>query len=687
MYQQHGYMTSEKMSFSDRKLGSPEKAASFWNTLWRNGDARRKSYATVLNQLNGGRPFEPNELVKSGQGWRCNVNFRDAQSTLEYVLVSYWRMVHDVTSLAVVTIHDDNLPSADKYEQVFQKNFDRFVEEWGSEYVRNYLLFSLNHTAFGAGTVMYPDQDSPRWEAMRFEDVVVPERTKASVDAFEVVGVRQEMTISELWERIRTPEAKTASESRGWSVSAIRKVLWDAMHKNQKPDNDDYARIEDEIRNNSLACSAEAGSIDVVHLFTREFDGKICRVILPIGQDHEVYLFDDYTVPKRFTKMSEALYTVFFEAGNGLFYGSKGFGVKNYGLSLTLNRLKSRAVDRTLIDGLNFRDLEEGRESYPITNVGPFTFLPRGVEQVPSYPTGKSILETISMIEMGQMGNNARFRDQSQQVAKVDTATQANLLAGIQSQIDTAGATLYLTQLARGIYSEQFRRLRRKGNTDPDAKLFRKRCLKEMPEEVFYDAEISVRTGADPSLSSAQLRASVAGQAMQMMTNRNIDDRRATEMWVANSLGPNAVKRLLVPEEELDDPQSIRAAMLENAALGDGMPIPVSRHDKHEIHAEVHIGAGEQITQAFQERGTMDPSSLAVFQTLIPHVDQHMAYLKADKLKQALFQELNPRWTQLKAIAEGMFAQVQKMEEAAAGADPAGNAARQGDPRQVLAGN
>lgn len=152
---------------------------------------------------------------------------------------------------------------------------------------------------------------------------------------------------------------------------------------------------------------------------------------------------------------------MFFDAGNGDWWGTKGFGQKNFQSSTMLNRLKSRAVDRTLLDGLNFIDTTEGgREVIPITNIGPFNILPTGLTQIPNYPTGRSILETIDMVEANQANNNARYRDQSRQIEGSNTATQANILANLQSQVDVANATLYLRQIAQNVFKEQFRRLR-----------------------------------------------------------------------------------------------------------------------------------------------------------------------------------------------------------------------------------
>ena len=139
----------------------------------------------------------------------------------------------------------------------------------------------------------------------------------------ETAMVRQEVTISELWERIRTDGAKKASAAMGWDVDTVKKVLYRAIHGNYRTENDDWMRIEDEVRNNSLRLSSKTGPISVVHMFVKEFDGKIAHLMMAPDVVDDAFLFDDYASPRRYDRMGEVLNCVFFEAGNGLFHGIK----------------------------------------------------------------------------------------------------------------------------------------------------------------------------------------------------------------------------------------------------------------------------------------------------------------------------------------------------------------------------
>lgn len=655
----------------ESRIKDANAARGIWAKMRTSSLSRREKWSQVQNQLDGAPPMLSSDLIAKGQGWRTNINFRDASSTLEQVLVSYWRLLHDTTNLAAVSYLEQDDPNAEKWEATFQSQFNRFIDDWGADYVRNYLLFSQNHVAFGVGVAFWNDSYSPRWEALRVGEIEVPIRSKASVEKLSVVGVRQEMEMELLWDLIRTPEKRKIAEQRGWNAAEIEKILAvQLLHKDahtQAIVGSDTLEVQRLMRNNALGVTTGHDPLKLVHIFIKDYDGKVSRVIFCEGKEmqNDEFIFDDSKAGSRAECMDEILAAVFFDAGNGDWYGTKGFGVKNFALASTMNRLKSRAVDRTLLDGLNFRDMSDGvREVIPITNHGPFNFLPKDIEQVPSYPTGRSIIDTIEMLDSQTSFNNSRYRDQGRQIANTDTATQANILANIQSQVDIANATLYLRQVARNLFTEQFRRLRMRGNPDPDAKAFKKRCVEDsgMDEKIFHEAEISIRTGADPGAANLALQGEKALQAMSLPS---ANKRWMEEKYISATFGASAVKKALNPVDATSDIKSVRLALIENSEMGQGMPMPVDPQDNHAAHVPAHLQPLEVIINQHDASGRINPDALIALQNSIPHLEEHFNYLKQDKLQEAVYREMWPRFTAVASAAEGVFRMVEKMSAGA----------------------
>lgn len=667
----------------ERRIKDANAARSLWAKMRASSLSRREKWAQVQNQLDGAPPMVFADLIAKGQGWRSNINFRDASSTLEQVLVSYWRLLHDTTNLAAVSYLEQDDPNSERWENIFQSNFNRFVDDWGADYVRNYLLFSQNHVAFGCGLTFWNDRYSPRWEALRVGEVEVPIRAKASVEKLSVVGIRQEMELETLWDLIRTPAQRAASVRRGWNAEEIEKILAvQLLHKDahtQAIVGSDTLEVQRLMRNNALGVTTGHDPFKLVHILIRDYDGKVSRMIFCEGKEmqNDAFLFDDTEAAERPERLNEVIAAVFFDAGNGDWHGTKGFGIKNFQIASATNRLKNRALDRTILDGLNFRDMSDGvREVIPVTNHGPFNFLPKDIEQVQFYPSGRSILETIEMLDAQSTFNNARYRDQGKQIANTDTATQANILATLQSQVDVANATLYLRQIARNIFTEQFRRLRLRDNPDPDAKLFRKRCIEDagMPEKIFFSGEISVRTGADPGAANLMLQGQKALEAMALP---DANKRWMQEKYIAATFGASAVKKALIPVDATSDIKSVRLAMIENAQMGQGMPMPVDPQDNHAAHIPAHLQPLEVIIHQHDASGRINPDALVALQQAIPHMEEHLNYLKQDKLQEGLFKQVWPRFTAVASAAEGIFRMVEKMhhgvtQQSQPGLDPVG---------------
>lgn len=675
---------------NERRISKPSHARTINNRM--DEDAKKRDSATIhiRGQLNGAQPYDQAQLTQTGQGWRCNVNFGDAASMLERQDGNYWKMLHDAANLITITMHVPDLKKT-KWEQAMQKNFKRFImEDWADDYVRNYKLFSYNHLAFGVGAATFNDMDSPRWKAVRHGDYKIPERSESSVNSLEMVMVKHEMTVSDLWELIRTDKKKEASEKRGWNIPAIRKYLHNHLDgKRSEPSETDLMEMEDDVRNNSFGISMGARPCSLMKVLIKEFDGEVAQMIFDphVGQDadgaDEQWLFDNYQSKNRAKEMKQHFTAVFFEVGeNGQWHGVKGFGHKNYQVAMILNRIKCKIVERMMVEGLNFKDKSNGaRTTIPITNIGPYNFLPEDVEQIPSYPGASTAADALGMVENTQNWNNAHFRNNTQQIERTETATQARILSGLQADVDVSNATLYLFQIANNLFIEQLSRLRRKSNPDPDAKKFIERCIKDgVPPEYLHDAECSVRTGADPGSASAALRAEVAFTLVGMRNHPLVKDREALVEWVANTLGGWAVDKFIVEEDQLGNETEVRVVLIENMAMSEGYNMPVSEYDDHVVHIENHLPALEQIIQQSQEAiaGAMpqdqemptsmdgnaagfmlQPNDMITFEAALPHLEQHFNLLKQDEILQEDYQRLWPIYSQIVSAYQGLAQQTE----------------------------
>jgi len=655
-----------------RRIRDAQALRTLYSKRWRDTEERRRNHAKVLRQLDGEKPYRDEDLVSSGQGWRCNVNFRDSEALLDQMLVSYWRLVHDVTNYVNVDVYDDS-QQAEVFKQAAETAFNLFIDEWGSGYVSSFMVACRQMIALGAMAIEWPDLHSPRWRPIRVSDVLAPAKATADPDSWDYVLLRTQYTVAELWDLVRTPKAEAASEAAGWNIPALKRVLIRLRRGElNTPDQNDWVEVASELRSNSLGCSEEGSSLDVIIAHVKEFDGKITTTICPVhsSSDDAEYLFDDYGIEGRPTRMGERFTVVLFEVGDGRFYSVKGFGQKNFGIMTVLNRLRSRAVDRTVLDGLNFRDLSDGEiEDVPLVNVGAVNMFPRHLEQVPNYPTGRITLETLSMVESLQNFNNARYRDQGRRIQETDTATQARILANLQSEVDIANASFFLSQWTSNVLREQYRRLLY-GKSE-DAKAFRNRLLASgVDPEYIKTVRTTVRAGADPGQVSSEMQAQVAQTLIAAGGNPHVNERWAWETYIAKTVGASAVRRALNPVEELDDEGAQRSAMLENLGFGSGMPIPVVHSDKHHIHLPIHLQPLAAFVERYRESGHVDPQIVVTLQMALPHIEEHFAYLDRDPSKKETRDKLWNMYAEIRSVALGIFSQLEKASGRTEGTQP-----------------
>lgn len=668
MYAPH----ENEKELNERRVGSAQSARDLYTQLNKDDEIRQKDYAKILNQLNGGKPFNPTKLAALGQNWRSNFNFGDAESALEQTQISYWRMVHDVSSLTECTLHIDS-QHASGWEQIFQKNYDRFVDDWGDVYVNHYMQFSYNHLAFGFGACNWRNPDTPRWRAMRAGSILVPKNTKAVSSEVEMALVKDEMTIAELWRLIRTKSARSKSADLGWNVTALRKLLKEHINGNLQDPEEDPLDIHDAIQNKSESLSAQKGPIKLVHLHILDYDEKVSHMIIPraVGTQVHEFLFDNFNSKRRKKTIQESIAFVFYSVQSGYIHGVKGFGHRNYQPSIAINRVKNRFLDATILDGLNFTDVGGGntRDEIAIQHIGAVSIFPDNLQAI-QHPSGQPRSQiALQMLETTRDTNNAQYREQSNQIQDTETATQARILASMQSQVDMASTTLYLKQLENNILNPQFVRLRRRGNPDPDAKKFKERCLADgMPEEIFHDADLTVATGADPGAASAAVRAELANEFIHLRGSRFVNERGAIEMRAQNVGGARAVKKLVIPEDGMEDLDAQNEAIIENATMGQGIALPAAPRHNHIKHIETHLepllGMIDQMAagQANGAAANLSVEQVISLETVIPHVEEHFQYLREDEYMEEHYQALWPKFAELKSRAEGM---IRKAEETA----------------------
>lgn len=662
-------------NFRQSRVRAVAEARALCHKMWTDGEARRQQQVRLRAQLEGGRPWDAKKLEERGESWRSNHNFGDARAMKDRARTSYWQMTHNVPTLVSVTVKS-RAPQGEAWARVMADAFEAFHHRWGEDFIVQDFALIDDFITYGWAGFTFTDPFSPRWEHIPHGDWLFPKDCPISQSKWDMVGLRRETSISDLWNRIRTKEQAKDAEQAGWNVKAIRQFLIRLRQETQgMAQGDDWNRLQDELIQNDLGASTAFGSnARLYYLFVREWTGKISLRIMPEsihgveGQsEKEDYLFESEAVADAW---SQVIGLIFYDIGNKKVHGVKGFAWRNHGHAMLINRLRNRLVDQANFNsGLNFarNGPAEGSARPVVENYAGFNVFPQGLTQITTYAPMQPAMDVMSMLERNQAENNAIYREQSQQIKETETATQANILANIASQVDEAQGSLYLSQKGRVQYAEVFRRLRA-NTSDEDAQAFRAYCLEYgrdfgLSAEVLDSVEVEVQSSASPSLASPFAREQAWTKTLALRNEPGMNRRWIMAQYVASVHGAQAVAKILPPEDRPMSASSQRMAMMENLAMGDLAAMPVDEMDDHVMHTELHMQPVEAAVQHFVQTGQGDPQRLTVGQLALEHIRQHLQMLELDSTKKEVLRELVRRFQAAVSVFEGMMRRMEKEQQ------------------------
>ncbi len=649
---------------NERRFDTVDDARSIFNDLIVQNSLRSLTFAQTRNQLEGGRPTDPRLLADMGATWQCNVNFGDARAQCERTKRPYWKMVCEVPHKISVTIPSNN-PNSDKWEVSFAEVYDMFCDDWGAGFFNEFNNLCSNYVEFGPGIAHWETKDSPRWTSVNVQRILWPKNARMNPDEWEYVSWVQDMSASKLYGYVRTKADRKRSEFVGWNTAAIKKACTYYKTGTFSLDPYDYTRAQDMLVNNDIRVASKGQPLQLVWLLCKEYSGKIgCYVFTRQGGVDE-FLFKDEEYADSFRRILGAIW---YDTGvDSMIHSIKGFAIKNYDFARIQNQLKSRFMDAaTMVLGVNLQRTSENipDEAPPVENYGPYTVFPSGLAQLNVYPQIAQAESVIAMLDGNQSENNSLYREQSQQISQTDTATQAKILAGLQGEMTEAGAAMYLSQMGENIFSEQVRRLRIRGSTDADAKRFVRRLReREVPDEVIFDQEIVVKTGASAGMANPAVRSLKFRDGLSLSTLPGVNQRWFLENLIANEYGAQAVGKALLPQGAASKPEQRRQAEMENLSLGMGHPLEALASDAHPEHIEEHLKPLIPIAHAAQQGQQLTPEQVSGLTIGIEHTGEHMQFLSKDESQKQAFMALREPFSFVQSVARGVLAQTMKAQQ------------------------
>ena len=647
---------------NQRRVKDVAAARSIHNRFVQDSILRSQTRVQVRNQLEGGRPFDQSTLDSNGMGSTTNVNWGDAQADRDKTLLPYWKLVHDAPHLLSTTLESTSLQS-DKASTAMAECFDLFIKDWGADYKIQFMAAAKNFVDFGLFVIMWPDYDSPRAKAVNDGRLYFPRNARMEPESWDVITMVRDVSASELWIKIKDKQSAKASKDAGWDEDQLKKVIHASMGGHSWRDPRDFTRWQDMLVQNDLTVASIFEPLQLCWMYVRNFDGKIaCYVFSPTMGDDFLFQNEKYC-----DDWHDLLGCVWFDTGTDtLIHSIKGFAIKNFYQSRTVNMLKCRMIDGANNSfALNFqRNDDAPNDVPPIEQYGAVNILPPGITQVAVIPQIQGGMSVVEYLRSNSAENNALYRNQQgQQIQDTDTATQANLLAAQSGELMESSASLYLDQLAENVYAPMLKRLRRKGNTDKDAKKFVSRMRQRgIIDELIFDTDVDVKCAAHAGMASPLVRAQKFARMLTMFNLPGINTRWWTEQMIANDWGALAAQKGLLPEGQNSNPEQRGWARMENGQMGQGIEMPVGPNQAHFEHIQEHLQPLAQIAGQYQQTQQITPEAQTALIIGVQHIAQHMDYLSKDDTMKAQFQQVKPVFAEIQSVAMGLLRNMQKQQ-------------------------
>lgn len=650
-----------------RRVADVAAGRAIYNKFVIDNAQRSQIFAMVRNQMEGGRPFNPADLKAQGASWQTNVNFGDAQAARDRTLLPYWKMVNDVPHKASFTIRVDS-PQVGVWQVKMAEAYDDYLVDRGASYQIEFMNFASNFVNFGPGIVQWRDKFDPRWSAVNVQRIYFPKNGRMNPDEWDVVALVADMSPSDLYIKVKDKEARKNSKYLGWNIKAVQQAIAQFKDGTTYPNPYDATRWQDMMVNNDIYVTSQFQPLQLVWLFSRNFDGKISAQVFTQQGGVNDFLFEDENYAESFRHI---LGPVWYDTGSdSMIHSIKGFGVKNFYFSALVNRTKSRLIDAgTFAFGINFQRDQDNipDESPPVENYGPMSVFPTGLKQLTIYPQIQQGAAIIGMLEGNRDKNNSLYRDQqTTEIAETDTAKQAEILASMQADTTASSASIFLAQYGENVIAEEVRRLRMKGNQNPDAKKWVARLKAAgVPENVIFETEgidVIVTTGANAGMASPAARTMAFKEGLQLMQIPGVNGQWFLQNFLANRYGSAAVKpgnALMAPGSQ-SQPAQRREAKMENSIMGSGTPLEVAPEDAHYEHIQEHLDPLSKLAQMYQGSGQISPEQLTALTISLEHTGQHMQYLSQDQTMKTQFQEVAPIFRNVQSVARGALVQTQR---------------------------
>jgi len=657
----------EKGNPPESRMSDAASVVSLVDMMIRSDEERNRVRAKVKGLVDGNPPYSPSKLRSTGQAYRANVNFREAEAFFSVSLTAFYDIFSETPTYATVRTNTGNDSEKVHYSRIITEEFDR-LQKKDREFDYTMQLSQHEMVLFGVGPMVFENPTSWRARAMKSGDLLLPEGTRSNTTDWEVAVVRRGFQAHELYRYIQN---ESAASQVGWNVDCVRKAIINSGPEEFRRQQN-WEWHQQRIRNNDLHYSAQCGVISAAHVYVREYpqdgeaEGKIsCFIVLENSEGKEFL----YKHIRKYDNWDQVVHPMYYDKGDGQHHSVKGLGVKMYPVIELKNRQKCQMIDAAAMSSSILLQPEspEVEQQVNLVNLGSVTVLPHRYNVVQRQFSGiiDAPMAVDRELENVMQSNLSQYRQRlDKPQGNPKTATEVQAIVQQASVLGKTQIARYYQQLDR-FFEERFRRASSPNTTDRDAMEFQKRVRERgVPAEAMNDIDY-VQASRNYGQGSAFLRLQTLAGLMQISGQLPESGREALlRDYIAALAGQQQVGRYIAePDQDIYAQDQLAEANIENSIMQIGNPAIITNSQNHMLHAQAHLSKGVELAQAVQQGAAPEPVA-EFFGLLLPHIGEHLMQLSADPNRKQQAKQLEDQLKELTAFANELANQVsQQMEQ------------------------
>jgi hypothetical protein len=657
---------TEAGSRPTKRIKDAKTARALFTRCLDNASGRLFNNCKIRQLVDGNAPYKNSELARLGQSWRANVNWREAKGILRTKSTAYYELLLNVPTFITVQIKNasrKNMADAvmvGEWEEAIAEEYTDVMQQWSGFWIENMIL-ARSVLAYGPGIVWWPDADDWHYKVAPFDSCLFPTDAGIMAEDLEFIMIRDTIKVHELWEKVDDPddELKPAEwqekmRTVGWNPNIVLeciKKMKDGQTSTDAYQVGEWSTYQQMIKNNDYgADESDFKPLKVVHILTREPNGKVSHLIIPEEWEMTDYLYER---PDEYDAMESAVVVFAYDIEDGLLNSVRGIGHEIRPHIELSNRVLNSAVDGSIISaGLLAKNRAGGNDEISIMRQGFVTVVNENLELMPQN-VGPAIgrLVEIRSLMFGILANNMGvYRPRQEDPNAVQkTARQVVSEESREARFEAGQTHVFYVQWDL-LHREALRRLAKSDYPESakgyaQHKEFVDNCkARGVPPEYLNTKKLIAKASRSIGGGSPMVRDRVTQELVKLSSA--YDERGkmiAIRDRTAALVGYDKVDRYL-PMQNRDKIPSAESswASLENNDIMEGAMVVVGSDQQHLIHIRIHLPMISTIAGEFQQ----NPQAVDIMKSMgamkagTRHVAEHVQFLSNDLRYRGVVDEL-----------------------------------------------